>query len=160
MFLLLPSLSGPVQVLLRGGAWVLELWVTQSSWTQQRLNVWDFTEDCSSHVCDVLRVWHTHTHSSSDLTSALLVLLLVWLEGKGKVTELYSVSYPSEGTQQEHKEVGFFFFLCSESPPLLQIHLSLPLSLSAACSPVVVALILIGHFSVFGMRFTVHNVTC
>lgn len=76
-------LLGPVQVLLWSGTGVLELWVTRSYWTHQRL------KDCSSHVCIVLSVCgcvcvllkrqergtHTTIHAA-PLTSSVLVLLV------------------------------------------------------------------------------------
>lgn len=152
------SLLGPVQVLLRSGAGVLELWVTQSSWKHERLKVWDIAEDDdddSSHVCIVLSVYvcvlptmpdkieaNAHTQPNMQLLRPALFSFLLWrsvgLDGE-KVAELYSVKYrslflsaPASRASRSTKRFFFsflFFLLCSESPPLW-----IPLSLSASSS--------------------------
>lgn len=62
--------------------------------------------------------------------------------------------YQLERSQQEHSEAFFLGFSCSELPPL-DPSFSLPLYLSAACSPMVVALILIGQQALNTVQFSV-----
>ena len=171
-------LLGSVQVLLWSGAGVLELWVTQSYWTQQRLKVWDITEDFSSHVCIVLsvcvtdptgaRYTHKHKHATpfDQLLFFVFFFFLFWssVGQDGKRLQSCTVSNMAACfstyrlTEPAGAQWGFFsflFFALQWVASSLDPSFSLPLSLSAACSPVVVALILIGRRALNTLQFSV-----
>lgn len=117
---------------------------------------------CVWYLTQYERGMHTpiHTAHLTSSSSSASSGLHSW-SGWDRVAELYSVKYCSlflsvpAWTKPAGAQWGFFLgFSCSGSPPL-DPSISLPLYLSAACSPMVVALILIGQQALNTLQFSV-----
>lgn len=151
----LPSsfcLLGPVQVLLRSGSGVFELWLTL-------LYPPETLQTTAAHVCFVLSV------CAASLPAARDTHLHTWRSSGfrwEKVAELYSVKYCQYRPRKPAGVQWVYFFSSGEMPPL---WIPPPLCVFLSQPPVVPWLLPWSslddeHRLLNGMRFTVHNALC